>query len=67
MKAELGNTPADKNYKPSGIPIKIYHGEYEYIRKDVLLKSLKEYKENPVISDLQKGNIQELMDEIKKL
>ena len=28
MKAELGNTPADKNYKPSGIdvPNKIYVG-----------------------------------------
>lgn len=39
----------------------------EYIRKDALLEWLKECKENPVITDLQKGNIQEIIARIESL
>ena len=39
----------------------------EYIRKDALLDLLKEYKDNPVITDLQKGNIQEIIEKIETL
>lgn len=39
----------------------------EYIRKEALLEWLKECKNNPAITDLQKGNIQELIDKINSL
>lgn len=39
----------------------------EYIRKDALIEWLEECKNNPVIIDLQKGNIQELIDKINSL
>jgi len=38
--------------------------QHEYIRKEALLKWLEECKNNPVITDLQKGNINELIDKI---
>ena len=38
-----------------------------YIRKDALVEWLEECKNNPVITDLQKGNIQELIDHIKSM
>lgn len=46
-----------------------YHAEdnLEYIRKDTLIEWLEECKNNPVITDLQKGNIQELIDKINSL
>ena len=40
---------------------------HEYIRKDALIEWLDECKNNPVITDLQKGNIQELIDKINSL
>lgn len=43
------------------------NGEQEYIRKDALMEWLEECKNNPVITDLQKGNIQELIDKINSL
>ena len=43
------------------------NGEQEYIRKDALLEWLEECKNNPVITDLQKGNIQELIDHINEM
>lgn len=39
----------------------------EFIRKDALLEWLEECKNNPVITDLQKGNIQELIDHINEM
>jgi hypothetical protein len=39
----------------------------EYIRKDALLEWLNEYKDNPVITELQQGNIQELIEKIESL
>ena len=39
----------------------------EYIRKDALIEWLEECKNNPVITDLQKGNIQELMDKLNSM
>lgn len=39
----------------------------EYIRKDALLEWLNECKDNPVITELQQGNIQELIDKIESL
>ena len=39
----------------------------EYIRKDALIEWLEECKNNPIITDLQKGNIQELIDKINSL
>lgn len=42
-------------------------GEQEYIRKDALLEWLEECKNNPVITDLQKGNIQELVDKLNSM
>ena len=39
----------------------------EYIRRDALLEWFKECKENPVITDLQKGNIQEIIEKIESL
>lgn len=38
-----------------------------YIRKDALMKWLEECMNNPVITDLQKDNIQELIDKINSL
>ena len=38
-----------------------------YIRKDALLEWLIECKDNPVITELQQGNIQELIDKIESL
>lgn len=46
---------------------RIYKKDIEYIRKDALLELLNEYKDNPVITELQKGNIQELIDKIESL
>lgn len=43
------------------------NGGVEYIRKDALLEWLEECKNNPVITDLQKGNIQELIDHINEM
>lgn len=40
---------------------------HEYIRKNALLDWLEECKNNPAITDLQKGNIQELIDKINSL
>lgn len=42
-------------------------GDTEYIRKDALLELLNEYKDNPVITELQRGNIQELIEKIESL
>lgn len=42
-------------------------GEQEHIRKDALLEWLEECKNNPVITDLQKGNIQELVDKLNSM
>ncbi len=42
-------------------------GDIEYIRKDALLEWLMDCSNNPVISDLQKGNIQELIDKLKSM
>ena len=39
----------------------------EYIRKDALLEWLNDCKNNPVITDIQKGNIQELIEKINSL
>lgn len=39
----------------------------EYIRKDALLEWLEGCKNNPVITDLQKGNIQELIDKLNEM
>ena len=39
----------------------------EYIRKDALLEWLMECKENPVITDLQRENIQEMIEKIESL
>lgn len=41
--------------------------DIEYISKGALLDWLKECKENPVITDLQKGNIQEMIEKIESL
>lgn len=41
--------------------------EWEYIRKDALIVWLSKCKNNPAITDLQKGNIQELIDKINSL
>lgn len=41
--------------------------EWEYIRKDALIVWLSKCKNNPVITDLQKGNIQDLIDKINSL
>ena len=38
-----------------------------YIRKDALLEWLEGCKNNPVITDLQKGNIQELIDKLNSM
>ena len=38
-----------------------------YIRKDALFEWLEGCKANPVITDLQKGNIQELIKHIESL
>ncbi len=38
-----------------------------YIRKDALLERLNEYKDNPVITELQRVNIQELIEKIESL
>lgn len=38
-----------------------------YIRKDALVDWLQGCKNNPVITDLQKGNIQELIDHINEM
>lgn len=40
---------------------------HEYIRKDALMEWLEECKDNPVITDLQKGNIQELIDKLNSM
>ena len=39
----------------------------EYVRKDALLEWLEGCKKNPVITDLQKGNIQELIDKLNEM
>ena len=44
-----------------------HDGDLEYIRKDALLNLLNEYKNNPVITELQKDNIQELIEKIESL
>lgn len=41
--------------------------QYEYIRKDALIVWLSKCKNNPAITDLQKCNIQELIDKINSL
>ena len=41
--------------------------EWEYIHKDALIVWLSKCKNNPAITDLQKGNIQELIDKINSL
>lgn len=43
------------------------NGGVEYIRKDALLEWLKECKNNPIITDLQKGNIQEVINHINEM
>lgn len=53
-----------------GSPIntkRIESSDIEYIRKDALLEWLNEYKDNPVITELQKSNIQELIEKIESL
>ena len=42
-------------------------GDIEYIRKDALLEWLMNCSNNPVISDLQKVNIQELIEKLKSM
>lgn len=39
----------------------------EYIRKDALIEWLSKCKNNPTITDLQKDNIQELIDKIDSI
>ena len=41
--------------------------EVEYIRKDALIEWLSKCKNNPTITDLQKDNIQELIDKIDSI
>lgn len=41
--------------------------EQEYVRKDTLLEFLEGCKNNPVITDLQRGNIEELIKHIESL
>lgn len=53
---------------PPGVTMKqVFGKDVCYIRKDALLEYLEECKNNPVISDLQKGNIQEVIDKINSL
>ena len=63
-KIYINVTPLGVDY--SIVPIPDFGG-VEYIRKDALLEWLKECKENPVITDLQKGNIQEIIEKIESL
>jgi len=59
------------NIHPLGIDCSIVpipdFGGVEYIRKDAMLELLNEYKNNPVITELQKSNIQELIEKIESL
>lgn len=64
----------DKIYCWNGVMGSIYASSQkpsvkteEYIRKDALLEYLNKCKDNPVITELQRGNIQELIDKIKSL
>lgn len=64
----------DKIYCWSGIMGSLYASPQkqpvkteEYIRKDALLEYLNKCKDNPVITELQRGNIQEIIDKINSL
>ena len=45
----------------------VLYEDIPYIRKDAILDWLKGCKANPEITDLQKGNIQEIIDKINSI
>jgi len=58
----------DNDITPIGVTTKlVFPNDVCYIRKDALIEWLEECKNNPIITDLQKDNIQELIDKINSL